>query len=117
MGLAYTDWGREIAKSDRLDRRTQAVALAIALLGLNVLDVIVTRFNIHVLGASEANVLVQPVLGTPWEYVLKFGIPLWIILLASAVRSTLALRLLRLAVAVYLVVAIINIGQIAYTIA
>ena len=117
MGLARTVWGRRIAASTRSDIRTSAVALAIALLGLNVLDIIVTNFNIDRLGAVEVNGLMAPLLGTPWEFALKFGIPLGIIVLSSAVTTKRPLTLLRVAVAIYLVVAISGIGQIALVLA
>jgi hypothetical protein len=114
MGLPYTAWGRGVAASDRSDIRTGAVALAIALLGLNVLDVSVTNLNIDKFGASEANGLMAALLGTPWEFSLKFGIPLGIIVLASGVQSLRSLSLLRFAVGIYLAAAIIGVGQIAY---
>jgi hypothetical protein len=114
VGVARTVWGRGVATSDRTDIRTGAVALAVALFGLNVLDIIVTRFNIDRLGGREINGLMAPLLGTPWEFGLKFGFPLAIIVLASAATSSRMLSLLRVAVAVYLVVAIIGVGQIAY---
>jgi hypothetical protein len=114
MGLARTVWGRGVAASDRSDIRTGAVALAIALLGLNVLDIVVTNLNIDKFGATEANGLMDALLGTPWEFSLKFGIPLAIIVLASGVQSLRTLSLLRFAVAIYLAVAIIGMGQIVY---
>lgn len=117
MGLARTSWGRRVAASGRTDIRTAAVALAIALLGLNVLDIIVTEFNINRLGAVEVNALMAPLLGTPWEFALKFGIPLGIIVLSSAVTTKRPLTLLRIAVGIYLVVAINGIAQIAVALA
>ena len=117
MGLARTGWGRGVAASGASDIRTDAVALAIALLGLNVLDIIVTEFNIGRLGAVEVNGLMAPLLGTPWEFALKFGIPLGIIVLSSAVTTSRPLTLLRVAVGIYMAVAISGIGQIAYALA
>lgn len=99
------------------DIRTAATTLAIALLALNVLDVAVTNFNIDHLAAVEINPIMAPLIGTPWAILAKIGIPIVIIALAAWGRSVRFFGLLRVVVAIYLVVVIIGIGQIAYVVA
>lgn len=90
------------------------MALAFALLALNVLDLVVTNFNVNTLGAVEINPLVAPLIGTPWVVVVKIGIPLGILALSPWGRSTRVLGMLRVVVAIYLIIAIIGVGQLAY---
>ena len=94
--------------------RYRIVALGFALLVLNVLDLVITRLNIQKLGGVEANALIAPIIATPPGTILKIGIPLWIIFLAVWVESARAVTFLRVAVAVYVVVVIIGVGQFAY---
>jgi hypothetical protein len=95
------------------DIRRSAVLLALALLTLNFLDLIITRINIQKLGGVEINGLIAPVISTPWAAVLKLGTPLLIILLAVWVESARMVTLLRVAVGIYVVIAIIGVGQFA----
>ena len=90
------------------------MALAFALLALNVLDLVVTNFNVNRLGAIEINPLVAPLIGTPWVVVVKIGIPLGILALSPWGRSTRILGMLRVVVAIYLTIAIIGVGQLAF---
>ena len=95
--------------------RYRIVALGFALLVLNFLDLTVTRLNIQKLGGVEANALIAPIIVTPWGAILKIGIPLLVILLSMWVQSARMVTFLRVAVAIYVVVAIIGAGQFAYT--
>lgn len=99
------------------DLRVTATALAIALLALNVLDVVVTEFSVEHLGAIEINPLMAPLIGTPWAFAIKIALPLIVIVLATRLRSWHLVKFLRLMVMLYLVVVLINIGQVAYTLA
>jgi hypothetical protein len=106
--------GRRVSEDDPSELRKAALALAVALLALNALDLTVTMFNIENLGAIELNRLVAPLLGTPWALVLKLGIPIGIIALATRVTSVWSVNLLRVAVSIYLVVVMIGVGQLAF---
>lgn len=111
MGLAR---GFGAVEREPSDLRRAAMALALALLALNVLDLMVTNFNVNILGAVEINPLVAPLIGTPWVVVVKIGIPLGILALSPWGRSTRVLGMLRVVVAIYLIIAIIGVGQLAY---
>lgn len=89
------------------------VALAVALFALSALDLVVTEIGVVHYGATEMNPLMAPMLGTPWALVVKIGLPGFILLLAHKVRTTFAIRALRTAVAVYLVVVCFNLIQFA----
>lgn len=93
--------------------RRDAVALAIALVALNALDLIVTNFGIQNLRATELNPVVSPIIMTAWAPLLKIGIPLGIVAMATQIRHRVAVTALRLVVVVYLVVVIIGVGQVA----
>lgn len=106
--------GGRVSDGGLSELRRAAIALSVALLALNALDLTVTMFNIENLGAVELNRLVAPLLGTPWALVLKLGIPLGIIALATKVTSLWTVNLLRVAVSIYLVVVMIGVGQLAF---
>lgn len=99
---------------DHSEVRTAAIALGVALVALNVLDLMVTDLSIRHFGANEVNPIMAAVLGTPWAVILKVGIPTAILTLTPRLRARRTLVYLRLAVSVYMVVAIVNLGQIAY---
>jgi hypothetical protein len=113
VGLGQLAWSGRVPDRDLPSFRRGAAALALALVALNILDYTVTNFNIEKLGAVELNPLFAPLIGTPWALVVKIGLPLGVVLLASAIRSTKALTLLRTVVAIYLAVAIFGLGQVA----
>ena len=87
------------------------MALAVALIALSALDLVVTDFAVTHMGAVEMNPLVAPMLGTPWAAAVKVGLPAAILLLATRIRSHWVLFALRTLVAVYVVVALVNLGQ------
>lgn len=97
------------------DIRVTATALAIALLALNVLDVVVTEFSVNHLGAVEINPLMAPLIGTPWAFALKVALPLIVITLATRLRSWRFVNFLRAMVVLYIVIVLFNISQVAYT--
>jgi hypothetical protein len=99
------------------DLRITATALAIALLALNVLDVVVTDFSVQRLGAVEINPLMAPLIGTPWALAVKVSLPLLVVVLASRLRSWRMVKFLRALVILYLVVVLVNVAQILYVIA
>lgn len=117
VGLGQLAWSGHVSDRDLPSFRRGAAALALALVALNILDYMVTQFNIENLGAVELNPLFAPLIGTPWALVVKIVLPLGVVFLASAIRSTKALTLLRAVVAIYLVVAIFGLGQIALIVA
>ncbi len=114
MGLDYLGRRSSVVDAELPDIRKAAAALAFALLALNVLDLTVTNFNIHTLGAVELNPLMAPLIGTPWAVVAKIGLPVGIVIMAPWGRSNRMLGALRVVVAIYLVIAIIGVGQVAY---
>jgi hypothetical protein len=116
MGLGQLAWGFGTVEGGRSDLRRAAMALAFALLALNVLDLTVTNFNINNLGAVEVNPLVAPLIGTPWAVAVKIGIPVGILAMAPWAISTRMLGWLRVVVAIYLTIAIIGVGQLALAI-
>jgi hypothetical protein len=116
MGLGRLGRGSSAFESDPSDLRRAAVALAFALLALSALDLAVTNVNINNLGAVEINPLIAPLIGTPWVAVVKIGIPVGILAMSPWARSTRMLGQLRVAVAIYLTVAIVGVGQLAYAI-
>jgi hypothetical protein len=89
------------------------VALAVALFALSALDLVVTEIGVVYYGATELNPLMASILGTPWALVVKLGLPAVIVILAYKVRTAFAVRALRVAVAVYVVVVIFNLAQFA----
>lgn len=99
------------------DVRVTATALAIALLALNVLDVVVTEFSVDHLGAVEINPLMAPLIGTPWAFAIKVALPLIVITLATRLRSWRFVKFLRGMVALYIVIVLFNISQVAYILA
>jgi hypothetical protein len=110
-------WGGRVSGGDLKELRSGAAALAITLLTLNMIDIFITDFNIARFGATELNSLFAPFIGTPWALILKIGIPVAIIDLAMGVRSVRALTALQTAVAIYMVVVIIGVGQAVYAVA
>lgn len=103
--------------SDLRDTRRTAVALAVALLALNILDVVTTTLVVERFGAVEVNPVMAPLIGTPWAALLKVGISLGVVGLATQIRTRVAVNGLRVAVALYLCVTISLLGQIAYALA
>jgi hypothetical protein len=113
MDLGQLASGARVVEDDPPHLRTAAISLAFALLALNLLDLIVTNFNIENYGAVEVNPVMAPLIGTPWAVVVKIGIPLGIIALTQWGGSARMLRMLRVAVAIYVVIAIVGVGQLA----
>jgi hypothetical protein len=116
MGWDRLAWGFSAAEGNPSDLRRAALALAFALLALSALDLAVTNFNIDNLGAVEMNPLIAPLIGTPWAAVVKIGIPSGILAVAPLAMSTRVLGMLRVVVAIYLVIAIVGVGQLAYAV-
>jgi hypothetical protein len=114
MGLLAPD---EHAVASRASERPSAVALAIALLALNVLDLVLTDFGISSLGAREINPLMAPLIGTPWAMVVKFGIPLAVLAMATQARTERTVLLLRIVVGLYIVLIIVTLSQIVLYVA
>lgn len=104
-------------RRDLLDLRRTAVSLAVALLALNILDIVATELIVGSLGAVEVNPVMAPLVGTPWAATLKIAIPVCVIALATRVTSQRMVGFLRVAVALYLVVTLSLVGQIAYALA
>lgn len=98
-------------------RKRSAIALAVALLCLNVLDLAITRVAVTHLGGVELNPLLAPLLGSGWADLLKIEVPLLIVILATQIRSERVVALLRVAVAVYLVVDLVTLGQVVVALA
>jgi hypothetical protein len=111
MDPTQLTWGRRVDGADLKELRAGATALAITLFTLNLIDIFITIFNIMRFGATEANSLFAPFIGTPMALILKLGIPLWIIALSLRVRSRRVLTALQIAVAIYMAVVIIGVGQ------
>jgi hypothetical protein len=111
--LGQLEWSGRVAEDDLPAFRRGAAALALALVALNILDYTVTNFNIQNLGAVELNPLFAPLIGTPWALGVKIALPLAVVIMATAVRSAKVLTLLRTVIAIYLVVAIFGLGQVA----
>jgi predicted anti-sigma-YlaC factor YlaD len=99
---------------DHSEVRAAAIALGIALVALNVLDLTVTDLSIRHFGATELNPIMAALLGTPWAVLLKVGLPTAILALTPRLCSGRAVVYLRMAVGVYMAVAIVNLGQLAY---
>ncbi|MGI9586369.1 MAG: DUF5658 family protein [Acidimicrobiia bacterium] len=113
VGLGQLAWSGRVPDAELPQFRRGAAALALALVALNILDYTVTNFTIQNLGAVELNPLFAPLIGTPWALVAKIGLPMAVVLMATAVRSAKVLPLLRVVIAIYLGVAIFGLGQIA----
>jgi hypothetical protein len=111
MNPTQLAWGRRVDGADLKELRAGAVALAITLFTLNVIDIFITDFNITRFGATEVNALFAPLLDTPWALALKIGVPIVIVALATGVRSLRALTALQVAVAIYMAVVIIGVGE------
>ena len=108
-----TDEGIPIRQASPAIDPVVPVALAVALLALSALDLVVTEIGVVRYGATELNPLVASILGTPWAVLIKVGLPAVIVLLAYRVRTEFAVRALRIAVAVYIVVVSFNLAQFA----
>ena len=117
MSLGQLAPSRISSDSGVQDLRVTATALAIALLALNVLDVVVTNFSVEHLGAVEINPLMAPLIGTGWAFVVKIGLPLIVITLAARLRSWRLVKMLRALVMLYMVIVTINVAQVAYVLA
>ncbi len=65
-------------------------------------------------GAIEINPLMAPLVGTGWMVLLKVGLPVVVIALASRVRSRRSVTLLSIVVAVYVGVVTLGLGQLVY---
>jgi hypothetical protein len=117
MNLGQLAQGGRVDGQDLLDLRNAAAALAVALLALNALDIVVTKLSIASLGAIEVNPVMAPLVGTPWATVLKLGIPIGVFALATRIGSSRTVGVLRVAVAFYMVVAIIGVSQLVYVLA
>lgn len=110
----------QLASGDRVDDRSLpglrrvAVVLALALLALNVLDTVATNILVLDFGAVEINPLMAPLVGTGWMVVLKVGLPILAIALATRISSRRSVTVLSIVVAVYVFVAALGIGQLAY---
>jgi hypothetical protein len=98
----------------RSGERSSAVALAVALLALSVLDLVLTDFGIRALGAREINPLMAPLIGTSWAPIVKIAIPLVVVVTTTQVRTQRAVRMLRIVVGLYLALTIVTLAQIAY---
>jgi Domain of unknown function (DUF5658) len=98
-------------------RRRSAVALAVALVPLSILDLLITEFGVRHFGAVELNPIMEPLVGTGWAPLVKIGLPVFILLLAPKVRSGFVVAALRGMVALYLVVAVVNMGQLLWALA
>jgi len=94
-------------------RRT-AVALGVALLSLNVLDLFVTNLIIDRFGGIELNPLMAPLIGAPSAMLVKVGICVAVIVLATRITSPRMVIGLRVVVAIYVIVTTVNVGQVAY---
>lgn len=114
MGLGQLASGDRVDDRNLPDLRRVAVVLALALLALNVLDTIATNILVLDFGAVEINPLMAPLVGTSWMVVLKVGLPLVVIALATRISSRRAVTLISIVVAVYVFVAALNLGQLAY---
>lgn len=101
---------------ERSTVRLATFALGFALLTLNILDLAMTDLSISKFGGSEINPVMAPIVGTHWATVAKIGIPLVVMVLATRVRSWRTVIFLRVAVGVYLLVAVLTLAQIAIVI-
>jgi hypothetical protein len=114
MALGELASGSRVDDRDLRGPRSLAVALALILLALNTLDVVVTNALVEGLGATEVNPLMAPLVGAPWMVVLKVGIPIVVIGLATRVSSRRSATLLSIVVAVYVLVAAFGLEQVFY---
>ena len=116
MNLPTPAWDGRVSGDNLREVRRAAVALAITLLTLNLIDLTITNVNIDSFGATEINKLFAPLIGTHWAGVAKLGVPAIIIILAMRVTSRRALIVMRAAVGVYMVVVIVGVGQAVFAI-
>ena len=114
MGLGQLASGDRVDDRSLTDLRRVAVVLAFALLALNVLDTVATNILVLDFGAVEINPLMAPLVGTGWMVVLKVGLPILAIALATRISSRRSVTVLSIVVAVYVFVAALGIGQLAY---
>lgn len=113
MHLRQLASGGTVTGSDLSEVRTAAVVSAVALLVLNILDLVATDVLVGQLGAIELNPLVEPMLGTPWVVLVKVGLPMVAIALATRVSSWRAVGLIWSVIGIYVLVTLFNVGQIA----
>jgi hypothetical protein len=99
--------------TERSTVRLATLALGFALLTLNLLDLLLTDLSISRFGGSEINPVMAPIVGTHLATAAKIGIPLVVMALATRVRSWRTVIFLRIAVAVYLLVAVLTLAQVA----
>jgi len=99
--------------SERSGAHHAVLALGFALLALNLLDLLLTDLSISAFGGTEVNPLMAPIVGTPWAAAAKLGIPILVMALAIKVRSWRTVAFLRIAVAIYVLVAVVTLAQIA----
>ena len=90
-------------------------AFAIMLLVLSAVDLLTTEMSLR-LGAVELNPLVSPIVGTPWMVLVKLGIPAAVVLAAPIAKTIVVARALKLAVIVYIAVAVFNVTQLLATV-
>lgn len=91
-------------------RRT-AGALGVALLALNALDRFVTNLIIDRFGDIRVNPVMAPMIGTPSAMLVKVGICVVVLALTTRIMSPRMATGLRMAVAVYMIVATATVGQ------
>ena len=114
MGLGQLASGDRANDRSLPELRRVAVVLALSLLALNVLDTVATNILVLDFGAVEINPLMAPLVGTGWMVVLKVGLPILAIALATRISSRRSVTVLSIVVAVYVFVAALGIGQLAY---
>lgn len=113
MNLGQLASGGQVDDHQIPKLRRVAVVLALALLALNVLDTLATNILVGDYGRVEINPLMAPLVGTGWMVLLKVGLPVVTIALAARVKSRSAVTMLSVAVAFYMLVAALGIGQLA----
>lgn len=114
MGLAQLASGDSVDDRRLPGLRRVAVVLALALLVLNVLDTVATNILVGDFGAVELNPLMAPLVGTGWMVLLKVGLPIVVIALASRVKTRRSVTLLSTLVVFYVLVAALGLGQLAW---
>ena len=114
MGLGQLTSGGRVDDRELPKLRSAAVVLALFLLVLNIVDTVATNILVLDFGAVEINPLMAPLVGTGWMALLKVGLPVVVIALATRVKSRRLVTLLSIVVAAYVFVAALGLGQLAY---
>jgi hypothetical protein len=114
VGLGQLASGVAVDERSLPKLRLTAVVLALALLVLNVLDTVATNILVGDFGAVEINPLMAPLVGTPWMGALKVGGPLMVIALATRIKTRRSVTMLTIVVAIYVLIAALGLGQLAY---